>query len=691
MPGHDVMDVPVGVAGKTNGVCALSEGTQTGGSRAADAVALDQPDGFKTFLAELALGVLDAPPEGTDEALRETLEQLARALGVDRCGFARFTDDGRSLLWSHGFSMPGIPAWPAIDFAALLPWFTGRIREGRAVLLPNLPGDLPAEASAEAEFVAAAGLRSHHAFPLTARGKVLGFLGLGNFRAARRFTPGLVSALDLFAGALAHAFERRRYEARLDEALTLGRSVLASSSSPLLVLDPRGCVVQIGKAWEAAARPEECPDAGAEPGADYLAAWKRASETGLVAAAELVEGVRAVLRGDRDRFDADFSCAPAPAECRHRVTVTPIVGGRGGAVIAQAEPAGAEPSRAELEASRRELRDLRERLDAESSYRHTEAERGRGFEEIVGTSAGLSNVLFQVERVAAADAPVLILGETGTGKDLVARAIHERSRRKDRPLVAVNCAALPDALIESELFGYEKGAFTGAVSRTLGRFEVADGGTILLDEVGELPPAVQAKLLRVLEGGTFERLGSARTIRVDVRLIAATNRDLEKEVREGRFRADLYYRLNVFPLTVPPLRERAEDVPLLVWHFINLKQRALGRTIERVPDRVMRGLEGYAWPGNVRELENMVERALILSNGPTLSVDAAFLHGPGAGAAGFGASLAEVQRAHIEATLRQCGWKVAGKGNAAERLGLKRGTLQFRMKKLGIAKPVDAV
>ena len=306
-----------------------------------------------------------------------------------------------------------------------------------------------------------------------------------------------------------------------------------------------------------------------------------------------------------------------------------------------------------------------------------------GFDEIVGVSAVLSKVLHQVEQVAGTDSPVLILGETGTGKDLLARAVHDRSRRKDRPLVIVNCAALPDALVESELFGYEKGAFTGAVARTLGRFEMAHGGTMLLDEIGEMPLGAQAKMLRVLEGGTFERLGSSRTMKVDVRVIAATNRDLAKAVREGRFRADLFYRLNVFPITIPPLRERVEDVPLLVWHFINAKQAALGRKIKRVPDRLMRALETYPWPGNIRELENLIVRALILSDGPDLVSDAPLLEGPRAGSRS-GASLDDVQRAHIEEVLRQCEWKVAGKGNAADRLGLRRGTLQFRMKKLGI-------
>jgi transcriptional regulator with GAF, ATPase, and Fis domain len=242
----------------------------------------------------------------------------------------------------------------------------------------------------------------------------------------------------------------------------------------------------------------------------------------------------------------------------------------------------------------------------------------------VGRSPTLALLLEQVRQVAPTDAPVLVLGETGTGKELVARAVHDRSPRRARPLVTVNCAALPATLIESELFGYEKGAFTGAATRTPGRFEVADGGTLLLDEIGELPLELQAKLLRVLQSGEFERLGSSKTLRVDVRLVAASNRDLAREVREGRFRADLFYRLSVFPLSLPPLRERAEDIPLLVWHFIARKQQRLGRHIERVPERLMRAYRAYAWPGNVRELESVIERALILSTGPTLASDPMF-------------------------------------------------------------------
>ena len=444
----------------------------------------------------------------------------------------------------------------------------------------------------------------------------------------------------------------------------LGLSLLASVPIPLLVLDPQGHVVHASRSWTAVARCAECPDA-MRPGTEYG------------------EGVRAVREGRKRSFEAEYHCAQCDRPFRAAVTAA---GDGSGALIVETDIGEIERTRAELDRSRRELRAITDRLDAGTAALRAEPFPAHGFEQIVGTSAALGKVLRGIEQVAAADSPVLLFGETGTGKDLVARAIHERSRRKGRPLVPVNCAALPDALIESELFGYEKGAFTGAVMRTIGRFEAADGGSVLLDEIGEMPLSAQAKLLRVLEDGSLERLGSSRTLRVDVRVIAATNRDLEKEVREGRFRADLFYRLNVFPVSLPPLRERPEDIPLLVWHFINAKQGALGRSIEQVPDRLMRALQAYAWPGNIRELENVIERALIVTTGPTLAVDAGFLE-RAPGPAAHGTTLDDVQRAHIQEVLRQCGWKVAGKGNAAERLGLKRGTLQFRMKKLGISRP----
>jgi len=314
---------------------------------------------------------------------------------------------------------------------------------------------------------------------------------------------------------------------------------------------------------------------------------------------------------------------------------------------------------------------------------------GHESQEIVGDSDGMRYVMSRADQVAETDATVLLLGETGTGKELVARAIHRRSRRRDRPFVVVNCAALPATIIESELFGRERGAFTGAHATQIGRFELANHGTIFLDEIGELPLELQPKLLRVLETGQIERLGSPHTVEVDMRLIAATNRDLLEEVRNGRFRADLYYRLNVFPITMPALRQRKEDIPLLVRHLVSRLGRVLQRRIDVIPPPAMRALESYDWPGNVRELENVLQRAIILSAGGVLALtdpwhpasDASPTYTTG------GNTLIEVERRHIVRILEGCRWRIEGAGGSAQVLGLKPSTLRSRMLKLGIARP----
>jgi len=343
-----------------------------------------------------------------------------------------------------------------------------------------------------------------------------------------------------------------------------------------------------------------------------------------------------------------------------------------------------------LRESLAEIERLNTRLEAENRYLDEEIKSSHQFNEIIGESALLRLALGRVEQVAPTDSTVMLLGESGTGKELFARAVHELSPRRKHPLVRVNCAALPAGLIESELFGHEKGAFTGAVAQRLGRFEVADGGTIFLDEVVELPIDLQGRLLRVLQEGEFERVGSSRTTRVDVRVIAATNRDLEAAVRDGSFRVDLYYRLTIFPIALPPLRDRREDIPPLVWFFITRHQRRMGRQIKRVPRAVMEALQRYDWPGNVRELQNVVERAMIRSTGEVLEIDESFGGGRRRAATPSGdRTLATVERAHIEAVLDECDWRINGPGHAAEKLGLHPNTVRFRMKKLGIVRPVS--
>jgi formate hydrogenlyase transcriptional activator len=356
-----------------------------------------------------------------------------------------------------------------------------------------------------------------------------------------------------------------------------------------------------------------------------------------------------------------------------------------------AESMGSAMVRAQQESSLHQLRAEVERLNgrvgSENMYLREKIDDLQGFHEIIGESSALRESLARVMEVAPTDATVLLTGDTGTGKELFARALHERSPRRHRTLVSVNCAALPPTLIESELFGHERGAFTGAVTPRQGRFEVADRGTLFLDEIGDLPMELQAKLLRVLQEGEFERLGSSQTRKVDMRLIAATNRDLEDMAAVGRFRTDLLYRLNVFPIRVPTLRERREDIPRLVWYIIHRRQRALRRAITKVPAAVMEMLQGYEWPGNVRELENVVERAMIRSSGDTLTLYEALSSRNGQGPFESGSTLDVIERRHIQDVLRTCNWRINGVGNAAAKLGLHPNTLRFRMKKLAIARP----
>jgi transcriptional regulator with GAF, ATPase, and Fis domain len=307
-------------------------------------------------------------------------------------------------------------------------------------------------------------------------------------------------------------------------------------------------------------------------------------------------------------------------------------------------------------------------------------------DHILGQSDGLKYVLYRAEQVAPMNTTVLILGETGTGKDLIAAAIHEMSPRKDRPLIRVNCAALPGNLIESELFGREKGAFTGADTREVGRFEIANGSTLCLDEIGELPLEVQAKLLRVIQHNEFERLGSSHTIKVDVRIVATTNRNLEEEVRKGRFREDLYYRLNVFPITVPPLRQRTVDIPVMVQAFIEQYSRKLGKQITSIQKETMKALQDYPWPGNVRELESVIERAVILCSGPVLQlVDK--LEISSLPLVSTLRTLEETERNQILKTLSETRWRIEGKDGAAAILGLHPSTLRARMHRLKIIRP----
>jgi formate hydrogenlyase transcriptional activator len=335
-----------------------------------------------------------------------------------------------------------------------------------------------------------------------------------------------------------------------------------------------------------------------------------------------------------------------------------------------------------LQSAYSEIQRLKEQVERENIYLRKEIKLEHSHRIVVAKSDGMRGALKKAEQVAGTDSTVLVLGETGTGKELIAKSIHDMSRRKERAMVKTNCAALPATLIESELFGREKGAYTGALAREIGRFELADRSTIFLDEIGELPPEVQSKLLRVLQEGEFEHLGSSKTIKVDVRVIAATSRDLAAMVKEGRFRPDLYYRLNVFPIMVPPLRERVQDIHALVWQILEELGPRMGRKIEGVEASTMRRFQSYAWPGNVRELRNVIERNLIVSTGPVFRADA---FEPDTKSNPASSHPGEVE--YLRSVLEAANWRIRGKRGAADVLGLKPTTLEARMKKLGMHRP----
>jgi PAS domain S-box-containing protein len=466
-------------------------------------------------------------------------------------------------------------------------------------------------------------------------------------------------------------------------------AVVHSLDSHLAVLNREGEITAVNSAWVDFGHEN---GSGAKStigvGANYLETCRLAADDDPGAQRALA-GIRSILDGSQTTFAMDYPCH-GPAKKRwFSMRVTPM-GSKTGAVVMHTDVTERALEREKLERTLADVRQLKDQLKSESQILRAELKSEHDFEEIIGDSEPMMVTLHKVESVASTDSTVLILGETGTGKELLARAIHDRSKRRDRPLVKIDCTTLPSGLVESELFGHQKGAFTGAYESKAGRFELADGGTVFLDEVGELSIDVQAKLLRVIQEGEFQRLGSKRVQKTDIRLIAATNRDLRIEIREGRFRSDLYYRLGVFLIESPPLRDRREDIPLLVSYFVAKFSTSVGRRFDSVAQSSMDALMAYDWPGNVRELQNVIERSVVLCPAGTLHVREVF----GDSAAWSPASkrslkhdLQNVERSNILRALGDSGWKVKGEGNAASRLGLKPSTLQSRMKTLGITRP----
>jgi PAS domain S-box-containing protein len=636
---------------------------------------------FEKMLSSLSTRFVNLPPDRVDSEMELVLKSIGKSFDLERVSVFEISEATQKMQLLHSHKSAEISAAPSEIQFQRLPWIRQKLLNAEMIIFSDL-SEMPSEAGTDKNFLREQGIISLAAIPLSTEDKVLGVLSLAVLRHRKEWQSESIRQCRLIAEVLANALVRKRHVETLINAETKYRTVADFTYDWEYWANVDGSLVYVS------------------PSCERISGYR---------ARDFVDNphllTKLILPEDRDAWDShyhDSRQSLKPREIQFRIqsrdgqirwiehNCQPVVNHRGslkGFRVSNRDITSRKLAEIDLRRAYTEIEQLKKQLETETAYLQSEIKLEHNFENIVGNSAALKYVLYKVEQVAGIDTTVLITGETGTGKELVARGIHSRSHRCARPLVKVNCATLPFHLIESELFGHERGAFTGARDRHLGRFEVADGTSLFLDEIGELPLELQTKLLQVLEDGEFERLGSSRTIKVDVRVIAATNRDLEEEVRKGRFREDLFYRLNIFPITVPPLRSRVEDIPLLVRFFVENASKRLGRSIDQIPESIIHKLQEYSWPGNVRELENVIERAVISSSGHILRlVDD--LAGPHRNQLPPPLkSLQEVEKEHILRVLRFTNWRIDGAKGAALILDMNPSTLRSRMRKLEIQKP----
>ncbi|MFZ7113213.1 MAG: sigma 54-interacting transcriptional regulator [Desulfatiglandales bacterium] len=651
---------------------------------------------FEVLVAEISASFVNVSPERVNDAIGEVLEKIRRFFASDHCGILEvLSERSQVLMTTPDCRENGTIRKKDIDLMQFHPWFYSQvIEQGKNMIFSSLES-LPPEAASDRVTWKSVNVHSACLLPLNAGRKVTHMIGLWNSSGGCEWSAVHVEHLRLlgqmFISALIHKRDRKsliRSERTLSESQRIARvgswewdircGTLHWSEQfyRILGLHPRETEATCEK-FLTCVHPDDrqaiqqaINRAMSAPGQPYSIECRVVRPDGT----ERHVQARGEFSFDQDRRPVHMLAI------LHDITEHK-----------QAEHA--------LKKAFDEVRTLKKQLEIENLYLRKDTEFESRFKGVLGVSNAIKYVTHRIQKVATTGATVLLTGETGTGKGVFARALHVQSERKDKPFVHVNCAGLPANLIESELFGREKGAFTGSTARQIGRFELADGGTIFLDEIGELPLELQSKLLKVLEDGEFERLGSPHTVKVDVRVIASTNRNLVEESRKGRFRMDLFYRLNVFPVTVPPLRQRRDDIPLFVRFFTKRLSKRYGKEIQRIPQETMQVLERYDWPGNVRELANVIERAVILSDGPVLHL-AEKIDGRPEGPDGpilektldsdiplSSKDIVEVEREHILTTLLQTGWKISGPNGAAQRVGLNPNTLRSRMKKLGIRRP----
>ena len=682
---------------------------------------------FEGLLLNLSARFVNIHPDRVDAEIQYGLRQILDFFQVERCGLIQILPDKASWQLTHVAVAEAVPPAPlGVEFrASLFPYAYDKLIRKREVHSFSTLDDLPPEAHVDRQTSIEWGIRSALYIPIITELQSTHLIAIDSVRRECIWPEQLIPRLRLLGEILANALERKRVRLETNARLRFER-LISDLSARFVNLPPEEVDSEISRGLRSITeffkvdrctiglfsedatllvRVFEYLSPGAEPGPETLSRdqlpWyleqliqgnpvvfnqvedlppeaEKERQICLLMSMKSLLSVPLVSRGKT------LGSCVLVATRAERVWPRELV--RRFRLVTEVFVNAMERKQMEeqLRENLREIENLKQRLENENIYLQEEIKLLGEHTEMVGQSLAMKKILAQAEQVAVTDSTVLITGETGTGKELLARAIHRMSARKNRTMITVNCASLPPALIESELFGRERGAYTGALTRMVGRFEIADGSTLFLDEIGELPLELQSKLLRVLEEGNFERLGSTKTVHVNVRIIAATNRDIGQDVKEEKFRKDLYYRLNVFPISIPSLRERPEDIPLMVWAFIKEFEKKMGKRIDSIPRKTMEALGQYSWPGNVRELRNVIEHGMIISSSRTLTPSlpqAASSEEPET------SNLENIERGHLLKVLEKTNWRIGGEGGAAEILGLKRTTLQSLMKRLGITRP----
>jgi len=644
---------------------------------------LEQQQNFEEMLLEISARFINLPVESIDNAIENAQRRLCETLNLDLAVLWQWSDKNRHVMTiTHLHSPPEGPERPVdIDASKTFPWIYQKMLSGE--ILAFSTDQLPAEANLDKEFRRFYGVKSSVVVPIQEGGKpIMGVMSFDTLHEERSWSEQDVRRIKLVAEIFTNTLARKKSEEEIIESEARIALAAESAGAGFWEFD---CATNIFWATSQARKPF-----GYRP--DVTISMELFEQSVHPEDLEKVRQARAEAFKTGKKVDIEFRALSDTGNFQwlhskghpyFHADGTParMLG-------VNIDISKQKQLEEDLKQSLAEVSLLKEQLEQENYYLREDLRLEQGFEDVIGQSREFQGVLTSAGMVASTTATVLLLGETGTGKGVIAHALHRLSDRKAQPFVTVNCAALPYNLIESELFGREKGAFTGAHARQMGRFEVANRGTIFLDEIGEMGLEMQTKLLRVLQEGEFERLGSSKSVKVDVRVIAATSRNLIDDVRTGRFREDLFYRINVFPITIPPLRQRRDDIPLLAQHFVETYCRKMGKEIDRLPKASLEKMLNYPWPGNIRELKHLIERCVIISPGNSLALnDQCFAMLPTPSAGGIMKDLQSVERNHIQEVLNQTNWKIEGPGGAASILNIHPSTLRFRLKKLAIKRP----